>query len=382
MTWHPDFPEIIENRLPFEGGWTEHAGAKTFNLYRAPSVIDGDARAATRWRDHLYAIYPTDALHIECWFAHRIQRPGQKINHAQVLGGSQGIGKDSICEPVKRGIGPWNWKEISPAAMFGRFNGWVKAVVVRVSEVRDLGDVDRFKFYDHSKAYIAAPPDVIQCDEKNLREHPVFNVAGYIFTTNHKNGLFLPPDDRRHYVAWSEAEQTDFNADYWAEFWHWLENGGAGAVVAYLRELSLADFDPKAPPPKTDAWWFIVQNNEDGDGLELCNLLGQMGSPKAVTIAQIAERADADLKLLLIDRKNRRRIPHLMEAAGYVPVRNAAAKEGRWKMNGKDVVIYAPRVLDRREQFAEARKLAAGGATEIVSERSPDFSRGGTDGGF
>ena len=29
-------------------------------------------------------------------------------------------------------------------------------------EARDLGDVDRFAFYDHMKAYTAAPPDVVE----------------------------------------------------------------------------------------------------------------------------------------------------------------------------------------------------------------------------
>ena len=33
-------------------------------------------------------------------FAHRVQRPWEKINHALVLGGLQGIGKDTILEPV------------------------------------------------------------------------------------------------------------------------------------------------------------------------------------------------------------------------------------------------------------------------------------------
>jgi hypothetical protein len=29
-----------------------------------------------------------------------------------------------------------------------------------------IGDVDRYAFYDHMKAYTAAPPDVLRIDEK------------------------------------------------------------------------------------------------------------------------------------------------------------------------------------------------------------------------
>jgi hypothetical protein len=75
--------------------------------------------------------------------------------------------------------------------MLGRFNGFVKSVILRVSEARDLGDVDRFAFYDHTKVYTAAPPDVLRVDEKYLREHYVLNCTGMIITTNHKAGRHL-----------------------------------------------------------------------------------------------------------------------------------------------------------------------------------------------
>ena len=80
-----------------------------------------------------------------------MQRPHEKINHALVLGGKQGIGKDTILEPVKYAVGPWNFNEVSPQQLLGRFNGFLKSVILRVSEARDLGEFDRFAFYDHMK---------------------------------------------------------------------------------------------------------------------------------------------------------------------------------------------------------------------------------------
>jgi hypothetical protein len=255
MTWHPSEPLIVSDRIVADGGWVEHKGVRVANLYRQPNPIKGDPSKAGAWRDHLRLMYPEEADHIELWLAHRIQRPGEKINHALVLGGAQGIGKDTLLEPVKHAVGPWNWSDISPSQMLGRFNGWAKAVVTRVSEARDLGDVDRFAFYDHSKAYIAAPPDVVRVDEKNLREHPVFNVVGVIITTNHKSdGIYLPADDRRHFVAWSEQMKDRFDPAYWSAIWKWYDAGGYGHVGAFLRLLDLSTFDAKAPPPKTAAW--------------------------------------------------------------------------------------------------------------------------------
>jgi len=364
MTWHPDYPLIIADRVVQNGGWVKHPGVKIVNLFRAPAPIEGDGTRAGVWNSHLRTIYPHDAEHIERWLAHRIQRPGEKINHALVLGGAQGIGKDTTLEPVKHGVGPWNWQEISPAQMMGRFNGWAKAVVVRVSEARDLGDVDRFGFYDHSKVYIAAPPDVLRVDEKNLREHPVFNVAGIIITTNHKtDGIYLPADDRRHYVAWSDATKEQFDASYWRELWQWYGDGGIGHVVDYLRRMDLSDFDPKAPPPKTPAFHAIVATNSAPEDSELRDVLESLGNPDAVTVTTLAGHArDMGLEPLAVeleDRKGRRAIPHKMERVNYVQVVNPDAKDGYFVIRTRRQSVYARRELAVADQIRAARALDA-----------------------
>ena len=95
--------------------------------------------------------------------------------------------------------------------MMGRFNSFLKSTILRINEARDLGEVDRFKFYDHLKVYAAAPPDVLRVDEKHLREHYVFNCVGVIISTNYRtDGIYLSEQDRRHFVAWSEAAQDRF----------------------------------------------------------------------------------------------------------------------------------------------------------------------------
>lgn len=141
------------------------------------------------------------------WLAHHVQRPHEKVNHALVLGGEPGIGKDTILEAVEQAIGPWNFADVSPKQALGRFNGFLRSVVLRLSEARDLGEFDRYAFFDHMKAYIAAPPDVLRVDEKNLGEYYVFNLCGVVITSNHKtDGIYLPVDDRRHFVAWSSPQ--------------------------------------------------------------------------------------------------------------------------------------------------------------------------------
>jgi hypothetical protein len=172
MTWCPGEPMLVRDRLiAAEGGWIERAGVTCFNLYRPPTIKLGSASEANPWLELVHKVFPTDAEHIIKCFAHRVQRPQDKINHALVLGGNMGIGKDTMLEPVKRAVGPWNFCEVSPTNLLGRFNGFLKSVVLRVSEARDLGDVNRYQFHDHMKSYTAAPPDVLRIDEKFTREH-------------------------------------------------------------------------------------------------------------------------------------------------------------------------------------------------------------------
>lgn len=358
VTWIPGKPQVITDKLVSDGGWIDRPGCNVFNLYRPPMSTEGDPDKAKPWLDHLRRVYPDYAAHLVSWFAQRVQRPQEKINHAIVLGGAQGIGKDTILEPLKAAIGPWNMSEVSPQHLLGSFNGFVKSVILRVSEARDLGDVDRFAFYDHMKTYTAAPPDVLRVNEKHLREYSVFNVTGVIITSNHKSdGLYLPADDRRHYVAWSNLNRDSFPEDYWRKLYAWYGQGGIGHVAAYLQTLDLTGFDPKAPPPKTPAFWDIVSANHAPEDAELADALETLGWPHAVTIASIADTSQSGFSEWLTDRRNSRRLPHRMEQCGYVPVRNPAANDGLFKVGGKRCVIYARNSLAMRDQIAAAETL-------------------------
>jgi hypothetical protein len=292
-----------------------------------------------------------------------VQRPEEKINHALVLGGPQGIGKDTLLEPVKYAIGHWNFQEASPQQILGRFNGFLKSVILRISEARDLGDFDRFSFYDHMKAYTAAPPDTLRVDEKHLREYNILNCCGVIITTNHKNdGIYLSPDDRRHYVAWSPRQKEDgkFQDGYWKDLWNYYQAGGLTHVAAFLQQLDIGDFDPKAPPPKTAAFWSIVDANRAGEEAELADTIDKLGNPDAMLLLQLRNETDhSGLAEWLADRKNRRVIPYRMEQCGYVPVRNGAAKDGLWKVKDRRQAVYAKDTLALRDQLKAAKQIVA-----------------------
>lgn len=358
-TWHPGLPMFICDRLAVKGGWVEKRGTKSFNQYRPPRIKLGDQNKATPWVDHVRKIYPDEADHIIKWLAHHRQHPGDKINHALVLAGAQGIGKDSLLEPVKHAVGNWNFHEISPVHMLGSFNGFVQSVILRINEGRDLGEIDRFKFYDHTKIYTAAPPDVLRVNEKHLKEYYVLNCLGLIITTNHlTDGLFLPPDDRRHFIAWSNYHKEDFPADYWNELWGFYNNGGCEHVAAYLSELDLSGFDPKAPPPKTPAFWQIVDVNVAPEDGELSDVIEKLNDPETLVLADLIEAANAAMAEWILDRRHRRALPHRLERCGCVSVRNPYSKQGLWRVNGQRQMIYVRNDLSPERQLKAAEKVA------------------------
>jgi hypothetical protein len=366
LTWAPGRRQIVEDEFLDQGGWIAKAGARVYNGYRPPRSMEGNPAKAGRWLDHINNVYPDDAAHMITWFAHRVQRPGEKVNHALVLGGAQGIGKDTILEPVRHAVGPWNFGDVSPVVLQERFNSFLKSVVLRVSELRDLGDRDRFGFYEHTKTVIAAPPDTVRIDEKHIRAYLVPNVVGVVFTTNHRtDGLYLPAEDRRHYVAWSDLTPADFDPWYWSAMYRWFADDGEGGsgighVATYLATYDLSGFDPKAPPPKTVAFWDIVAAGRAPEDADIADVIARLGEPDAVTIGDIErETDDLEFRAWLKDRKNSRQIPHRFEAVGYVATRNSTAKDGLWVVAGKRQVVYARRDLSVRQRVDAAQKRTA-----------------------
>jgi hypothetical protein len=360
MTWAPGEPMLIRDRMVVDGGWIERKDVTTFNLYRPPRIKLGNASEAGPWLDHVYKVFePADAGHIVKYLASKVQAPQVKINHALVLGGAPGVGKDTMLEPVKYAIGPWNFKEVSPGHLLGDFNNYVKTVMLRINEARDLGDMTRFAFYDKTKILCAAPPDVLRVNEKYLKEYYVFNVMGCIITTNYKtDGIYLPMDDRRHYVAWTQLTDKDFSIEYWDKLWSWYYNDdGLSHVAAYLTELDLSEFDPKATPPKTRAFWDIALANMAPEDADLADALDALKRPEVITLRQIAAVAKGETAEWILDRRQRRSIPHRMERCGYTVARNPNADDGLWKMNNIRQAIYARSELTERQRGIAIKQM-------------------------
>ena len=214
--------------------------------------------------------------------------------------------------PVRGAVGPWNFRDISPDILMEPFSPFVKAVVLRVNEGHDLGDserINRYALYERTKIYAASPPEVLRCNEKFLLPYYVPNVLGLIITTNHKSdGIYLPSDDRRHYVAWSHRTKEEFEPEYFDRLWDWLRDEGGGAdVAAYLAQRDLKAFNPHAPPRRTAAFFDIINAGQAPEDAELDDGLDELGRPGVCSLQTIAMTKIGATMEWLFDRRARRR---------------------------------------------------------------------------
>jgi hypothetical protein len=307
LFWAPGLPTFMENKAVIDGAIFDEPGNNLFNLYKKPILsLEGDPKGAFFWRELGYYLFEEDFEHLIRCFAHKIQHPDQKINHAIVMGSfDQGIGKDSILGPVQLGVGAHNFGNVTA----GNAVEWcgrgftapiLRKVVTRLSEVHDLGR-ERFKFYDMTKDWAASPPETLLVADKNVKAYQIQNVVLPIYSSNHKtDGYYIPPEDRRTFLAWSNRVRADFHEPRWRSYWddwgyeiprdderkdefwrgwyHHMKLGAGYHVVAYLSQPDLiADFNPGAVPPHTAAWHEVVNANRNPQDAELSDVLDTMG---------------------------------------------------------------------------------------------------------
>lgn len=377
LTWAPGEPELVPDRIVNEGGWVSKGKVNTLNLY-LPGVIrkGGDASKAGKWTDLVAKVFPDEAEELLDYFAYGIQYPGRKINHGVLLIGTQGIGKDTLFEPVRQAAGPWNCGEIAPNALFEPFNGYVKSVFLRINEAHDLGDIKRFQLYERMKTLLVSPPDVLRCNEKHLREHYVFNCVKVIITSNHSlNSIYLPPEDRRYFVCLSQAMPQDFEENFWTDLWRWYQDGGFAHCNAFLRERDVSKYNPKAPPRKTDAFMQIVASNISSEQEDLSMVLEDLGHPAVVTHEQIWSKADLPLQEWMDDARNRRAFGYRLSDLGYTKMLNPHVKDGRFVVGSKRHVIYGNVEVPQRAKLeaieAMNREAEWGSEGATVTQLNP-----------
>ena len=209
-----------------------------------------------RWLAHVERLVPDAAEreHILDTLAFKVQHPGVKINHAILLHGTQGCGKDSLFAPFLWAIGGkslTNVKIVKNEEINRQFEYFLEAEVIVFNELYQNETADRRALENRLKPIIAAPPEYLMMDRKH--EHPVEvqNQFLVLAMSNRRDAIALSKEDRRWFVSWTAAprmSQAESSA-----LWSWFESGGFEAVAGWLAARDVSAYDPAATPPWTES---------------------------------------------------------------------------------------------------------------------------------
>lgn len=324
-----------------------------------PNVSNAPAGDITPWLEHCRALVPDagELAHIWDVMAFKLQYPRIKINHAILHGGHGGSGKDTMWAPFLWSVcGPelTNRGLIDGDTINNQWGYALESEIILLNELKEPEASQRRALANRLKPIIAAPPEMITVNRKNLHPYDMANRALVLAFSNDLLPITLSSDDRRWFVIWSSAPRMDAVAA--AEMWSWYKTkGGFAQIAQWLYARDVAKFNPGAAPPMTDpkanlvehsmsmAESFIVDliRNRTGDFAK-----GVVGGPFHALCDRMAGMAPAGVKV------PQAALLHAIQEAGWVDVGRVASAEYSTKKH-----IFAAPDVAKKFSKSDLRRL-------------------------
>lgn len=249
----------IADKLTYAPGQPRFSKEKSFDSEAildcvntwVPSDCEPEEGDVQPWLDLVYDVFDNDKKaidHVISFLAHTVQFPGERINHALVIQGAQGIGKDSILIAMTKILGYHNVSQVTLQNVESQFNDWLfgKQLIV----FQEMLAPGRRSIYNKLKTYITDALHTVNAKHLSLQRVP--NRANYVFLTNYKHALSIDPGDRRMWVWYSKMEPK--NEEYYNRFYRWLaDKRSSDYLMHYLLNYDTSRFSSTAPPPVTQS---------------------------------------------------------------------------------------------------------------------------------
>jgi putative DNA primase/helicase len=189
-----------------------------------------------------------------CWLAYPLQNPGAKLRSAVIMHGDEGAGKNFFFECVLEIYGRYG-ALVGQDELEDKFNDWRSGKCMVIGdEVSSRQELVHNK--NRLKALITAP--TVQINPKNLPRREEKNHINIVFLSNELQPLALDNSDRRYLVVYTPRMKE---RPFYEKLKKWKDEGGVAALYAYLRAYPLANFDPFAPAPVTQAKLDLIDLN-------------------------------------------------------------------------------------------------------------------------
>jgi len=249
----------IVDRLTYAPGQPRFSREKSFdseaildciNVW-VPSDVEPEEGDVKPWLDLIHDVFDGDEKaknHVISFLAYTVQYPGERINHALVIQGAQGIGKDSILLAMTKVLGHHNITHVTLQNVESQFNDWLfgKQLIV----FQEMLAPGRRSIYNKLKTYITDPLHTINAKHLPLQRVP--NRSNYVFLTNYEHALSIDSTDRRMWVWYSRMKPK--GPEYYGRFYKWLaDKRSADYLLHFLLNYDTGKFNPTAAPPMTDA---------------------------------------------------------------------------------------------------------------------------------
>jgi hypothetical protein len=296
-----------------------------------PKPVPGDV---TPWLTHVERMIPErfEREHLLNALAHKVQFPTHKINHAILMGGNHGSGKDTMFAPFFWAIGGEAKRNCSLVKNEDLTSQWGYALeceVMEISELRQAEAKDRRALENTLKPIIAAPPELLTINRKGLHPYYALNRVFVIAFSNERVAISLPSEDRRWFVIWCEAARlTEREA---MALWNWYKNqNGYQAVAHYLHTRDVSAWNPSAPPPLTEAKQIMIEHGMSTSEAFLVDMLrrragefarGVIGSPFHALCDRLQGLAPQGTKIV------QGALLHAVKEAGWVDMGRVAAHD-------------------------------------------------------
>jgi hypothetical protein len=304
----------------------------------------------SRWLRHAERMLPVafEREHVLNVLAHKIQYPGHKINHAVLLGGKPGSGKDTLFAPFFWAVGgpaKLNCAVVKNDDLTSQWGYGLECEVMEIAELRQAEARDRRALENHLKPIIAAPPEYLPINRKGLHPYMALNRVLVVAFSNERVAISLPSDDRRWFVAWAEAGRLP-EAEAVA-LWNWYHHrGGFAGVAAWLAGRDVSAFNPSAPPPMTEAKAIMIDAGMSTAESVLTEMLrerrgpfaaGVVGSPFHVVCDRVQGSGAAPPGVKIVQGA----LFHALREAGWLDMGLIHSRE----FNSKKHIFVAPELV-------------------------------------
>ena len=287
-----------------------------------PKAAAGDV---SQWMAHVERMVPEkfERDHLLNALAHKVQFPTHKINHAILMGGNHGSGKDTLFAPFFWAIGgraKVNCSMIKNEDLTSQWGYGLECEVMEIAELRQAEAKDRRALENHLKPIIAAPPEYLMVNRKGLHPYYALNRVFVIAFSNERVAISIPSEDRRWFVIWAEASKLPEAQA--VSLWNWYQHrGGFEAVAHYLHTRDVSAWNPTAPPPMTEAKAIMVEHGMSTAESFLVDLLrrragefsrGVVGGPFHALCDRLQGQAPTGVKVV------QAALLHALKEAGWV----------------------------------------------------------------